>query len=138
MSPRRPPRYAQSAALPYRVNGTGIEVLLVTSSRGRRWVIPKGLIEGDLSPAASAAKEALEEAGVEGRMRKRSLGSYTYEKWGGTCEVEVFPLAVKREHDAWDEDFRTREWVSLEEAVRRLVEDDLRCIVEALPEVLNS
>ncbi len=130
-------RHPQSAALPYRVNGEGLEVLLVTSRSRRRWVIPKGLIEGDLSPAASAAKEALEEAGVEGRMRKKPLGSYSYEKWGGVCDVEVFALAVKRIHDRWDEDSRTREWVSIEEAVRRLGERDLKRLVRALPETVG-
>jgi 8-oxo-dGTP pyrophosphatase MutT (NUDIX family) len=132
---REPRHYPQSAALPYRANGRGIEVLLVTSRSRRRWVIPKGLIEADLTPAASAAKEALEEAGVEGRMPERALGSYAYEKWGGICDVEVFPLAVKRVHETWEEDFRTREWVPLEEAVRRLAEADLKRLVEALPRV---
>lgn len=137
MKASHPPRYPQSAALPYRRNGAGLEVLLVTSSRGRRWVIPKGLVEPDLTPAASAAKEALEEAGVEGRLAAEPLGTYTYEKWGGVCEVEVYPLCVQRIHAAWDEDHRLREWVSVEEAVRRLVEDRLRRLVEALPGALG-
>lgn len=128
-----PRRYPQSAALPYRKNGKGLEVLLVTSRSRRRWVVPKGLIESGLSPAASAAKEALEEAGVEGRIAKRALGTYSYEKWGGVCDVEVFPLAVKREHDAWEEDHRLREWVALDEAVRRVAEKDLKDLVALLP-----
>jgi len=130
-----PRRYAQSAALPYRHDGNGLEVLLVTSRSGRRWVVPKGLIEPGLSAAASAAKEALEEAGVEGRIGKRPLGSYSYEKWGGVCDVEVFPLAARVLYDEWDEDDRQREWVSLDEAVRRLEERDLKRLVERLPKV---
>lgn len=130
-------RYPQSAALPYRRNGKGLEVLLVTSSSGRRWVVPKGLIEPGLTPAASAAKEALEEAGVEGRIAKRALGTYAYEKWGGVCDVAVFPLAVKREHDAWEEDHRLREWVPLDEAVRRVAENDLKDLVASLPRVVR-
>ena len=137
MKSKLPQRYPQSAALPYRLNGRGIDVLLVTSSSGKRWVIPKGLIETGLSPAASAAKEALEEAGAEGRIAKRSIGSYTYEKWGGVCDVEVFPLAVKALYEEWDEDHRKRKWVSLDEAVRRLDEKDLKRLVERLPKVLK-
>jgi len=132
VKPKESLRFEQSAALPYRGKGDRLEVLLVTSSRGRRWVIPKGFVERDLSPAESAAKEALEEAGVEGRLGLKALGTYTYEKWGGVCEVEVFPLRVKRVRNRWEEDFRQREWVSVEEAVRRLVGDELRRIVEGL------
>ena len=58
--------------------------LLVTSRKGTRRVLPKGVVEPDLSPAASAAKEALEEAGICGPIDHEPLGTYQYRKWGGT------------------------------------------------------
>ena len=108
--------YPQSAVIPYRVKKKGMEVLLVTSSSGRRWVAPKGLVESGMTAWDSAAKEALEEAGVLGKVSKELLGSYRYEKWGGQCEVEVYAMRVTEELSEWDEDDRDRAWYSPEEA----------------------
>jgi 8-oxo-dGTP pyrophosphatase MutT (NUDIX family) len=95
--------YRQSAVIPYRRGPSGLEVLLVTSRKGTRWVLPKGVVEPDLSPAASAAKEALEEAGVRGAIDDEPLGTYQYWKWGGTCTVQVFAMEVEEEVAHWPE-----------------------------------
>jgi 8-oxo-dGTP pyrophosphatase MutT (NUDIX family) len=60
------------------------------------------------APHASAAREALEEAGVVGRVGRDPIGTYSYKKRlaGGaivTCEVRVFPLEVKRQQEQWPE-----------------------------------
>ena len=125
--------YTQSAVIPYRRTGGGLEILMITSRKKKRWVLPKGIVEPGLSPRDSAAREALEEAGIEGAISTESCGSYRYEKWGGTCTVDVFPMAVETVHDRWLEDFRDREWVSLEEAAARVREEDLRGILRSLP-----
>ena len=131
--------YTQSAVLPYRMRGGGLEVLIVTSRKGSRWVLPKGIVEPGMTAAASAAKEAMEEAGVEGRVVAQSLGKYGYRKWGGTCEVEVFPMEVTTQRKKWPEStFRRREWVSLEEAVTRLDHDKLRKLLRRLPDALEE
>lgn len=99
----------QSAAPPFRYGPSGeCEVLLVTSLRRRRWIIPKGNVEPPLSPALSAAKEPCEEAGVAGMITSTDIGSYQYEKQraDGSSEllaVRVFPLAVGAEADEWPE-----------------------------------
>lgn len=59
----------QSGALPYRIKAGKVEVLLVTSTRHKHWIVPKGWIALGLSAAESAAKEALEEAGVCGQVQ---------------------------------------------------------------------
>jgi 8-oxo-dGTP pyrophosphatase MutT (NUDIX family) len=58
----------QSGVIPYRIENGQIEVMVITSSTGKRWVIPKGLIEPDMTPQDSAAKEAWEEAGLLGKV----------------------------------------------------------------------
>ena len=63
------------AAVCYRVNGHGIEFLLV-QTRGGRWTFPKGSAEPGLSHAQTAALEAYEEAGVHGRMEEVSFSRY--------------------------------------------------------------
>jgi ADP-ribose pyrophosphatase YjhB (NUDIX family) len=93
--------YRQSAVIPYRRGPSGLEVLLVTSRKGTRWVLPKGVVEPDLSPAASAANEALEEAGVSGAIDAEPLGTDQYRKWGGICTVQVFAMEVEEEVADW-------------------------------------
>src|ERR1700761_2252507 len=71
----------QYAALPWRHrHGEELEILLATSRETRRWVIPKGWPMKNRKPHAAAAQEAFEEAGVSGRVMKRSIGRYNYVK----------------------------------------------------------
>jgi phosphohistidine phosphatase len=128
--------YRQSAVLPYRWHGEHLEVLLITSRRGKRWILPKGIVEPGLSAGASAAKEALEEAGVAGDTAEGPLGSYRYRKWGGTCDVEVYPFRVWIEMDDWAESgIRRRRWMSLSKALRRVEDKRLRSVIARLPDV---
>jgi 8-oxo-dGTP pyrophosphatase MutT (NUDIX family) len=124
--------YRQSGVIPLRRRAGKAEVLLVTSRKGKRWVIPKGVIDEGCSPADSAAREAWEEAGIRGTLSKEETGRYRYEKWGGVCTVQVFLLAVEEEADRWPESgTRQREWFGVEEAASRIDEDDLRLLIRA-------
>jgi len=129
MTPKRAWIYPQSGVIPLYKG----RVVMVTSSGGKRWVLPKGIVEPGMTAAESAAKEALEEGGIVGKVKSRSVGSYTYEKWDGLCEVEMFVMKVERLLDEWDEmDVRDRELVSPEEAVARVKPKELRRILEGL------
>ena len=130
--------YHQSAVIPYRHNEQTLEILMITSRKKKRWVIPKGVIEPHLSPPDSAAKEALEEAGLEGEVSEKRIGSYKYEKWGGTCTVEVYTMRVHVVLEDWLESYRDREWVSLGEAIKRVTERQLKEILEGLPSFLRK
>lgn len=127
--------YRQSAVIPYRFGAEGLEVLLITSRKRKRWVLPKGVVEPGMIPADSAEKEAFEEAGIEGRVDDRPLGVYQYRKWGGVCTVEVFAMRVTGDSDDWPEaDIRTREWLPLSEAAGRVDEAELKELITSLPE----
>lgn len=129
--------YQQSAVVPVRRHDGRVEVMLITSRKRKRWVIPKGVREPDLSFAESAAKEALEEAGVEGEVAPTELGSYDYEKWGGTCSVRVFAMTVGTVREDWPEQYRDREWMSPTEAAERVQEPELRRMLLELGERLE-
>lgn len=110
--------YRQSAAIPYFEADGQLQVVLITANSSKRWIIPKGIVERDMTPAASAAKEALEEAGVEGKISDKKICEYEYQKWGGDCHVQVFPLHVSKVLDEWDEmEVRDRQIVAATEAV---------------------
>ncbi len=124
--------YRQSGVIPYRRSDTGLEVLLITTRKRKRWIIPKGVVEPHLSPRESAGMEAYEEAGIRGRTTDRSLGSYSYDKWGGVCTVEVFVMKVDEVLDDWPESFRKRKWVTPLEAADMVREEKLAGLLRSL------
>jgi ADP-ribose pyrophosphatase YjhB (NUDIX family) len=107
----------QAAALPLR-NG---RICLVTSSNGKRWVIPKGLIEPGQTAGETALQEAWEEAGLVGALRPEPIGSFIYEKWCGICHVTVFAMDVTEMKQVWPERaMRQRIWTTPAGAAERL------------------
>ena len=73
--------HVQYGALPYRfTHDAALEILLLTTRRSKRWIIPKGWPIKGLPPAKSAAREAFEEAGVRGRVGAKSIGLFPYDK----------------------------------------------------------
>ena len=132
--------YTQSSVIPFRMQNGTPEILVILSSQKKHFVVPKGIKDPGLSPQDSAAKEAWEEAGVEGRVLDPAIGSYRYEKWGSVCNVDVYAMevtAVVPEHE-WLESHRGREWVSAEEAAKRLKQKELVPMVLALAEKLRA
>lgn len=129
--------YIQAAALPYRKKGDKIEVLLITSRETGRWILPKGWPEDEESLAESAEREALEEAGIKGKISDETTGTYLYDKilpsgLARRCEVHVYPLEVSSETAKWPEkDIRVRNWVSPKKAAKMVEEPDLAELIIA-------
>jgi phosphohistidine phosphatase len=130
--------YRQSGVIAARREDGRTEVLLVTSRKGKRWVIPKGVVEPGLSSAESAAKEAWEEAGVRGELRPEPVGSYEYPKWDGRCTVEVFLLEVQSVAESWPEAHRSRRWAAPKEAAEAVREPALQDLLRAVPRLLGA
>jgi 8-oxo-dGTP pyrophosphatase MutT (NUDIX family) len=136
----------QYGALPYRVTeDAALEVLLVTTRRSRRWIIPKGWPIRGLKPPKSAAREAFEEAGVRGRVSAKAVGRFTYQKVldesgvQANCEVKVYPLLVKRQSVTWPEfGQRITQWVEPGKAVAMIKEPDLKQLVAAFAKKISS
>jgi 8-oxo-dGTP pyrophosphatase MutT (NUDIX family) len=125
----------QYAALPWRLRNDELQILLVTSRRTRRWILPKGWPMEGLKPTEVAAREAEEEAGITGVVDKTAVGQYRYMKMlrDGVelpCRVEVFPLKVTDESPDWDEmDARARRWCSVADAVSAVLEPQLKMVI---------
>jgi 8-oxo-dGTP pyrophosphatase MutT (NUDIX family) len=126
----------QYAALPYRVDGSArTEVMLITSRERRRWIIPKGWPHKGRAPHRSAAREAFEEAGVVGKVRRRPVGTFSYRKRhkNGSvtlCEVRVYALRVRRQSRKWPEkNERDFQWLPAARAAKRVKDPRLGEII---------
>jgi len=126
--------FTQSGVLPYRRKDNKIEVLLISSIRRKKWIIPKGYVEFNLSHFESAKKEAFEEAGVFGENETIELGSFKVHKNIGTCLIQVFSMEVNKILDDYpDKERRRRKWFSIEEAVQNVEIPELKQIITTLP-----
>ncbi|MEC3862044.1 NUDIX hydrolase [Mesobacterium sp. TK19101] len=130
----------QYAALCLRVRKKKLQVLMITSRRNRRWVLPKGWPMDGKSGAETAAQEAWEEAGVRGKCSNDSIGMYTYikeaekkEEVDQPCAVMVYPLKVKSlagKHP--EKGQRVRKWMSCKKAARKVWEPELAELLRGL------
>jgi 8-oxo-dGTP pyrophosphatase MutT (NUDIX family) len=121
----------QVAALPFVETGSGPLVLLITTRGMGRWTIPKGWAKPGVADAEMAAREALEEAGVEGDVSARPVGSFLYTKrlhlfsWV-RCSVDVYALHVRCQQLDWPEkQARKAKWVEPEKAASIVRETQL-------------
>lgn len=125
----------QNAALCYRITKGKPEVLLITSRGTGRWVLPKGWPIDGLSPAAGAAQEAWEEAGVKGTVRDDPIGRFVYAKVLSAkriipCLAHVFALQVSTLADKFPEaGQRQRAWFSPKKAATRVDEPELAALL---------
>ncbi|MBA4090968.1 MAG: NUDIX hydrolase [Sphingobium sp.] len=126
----------QSAAIPFRLDAANrLCLLLITSRRKGRWVLPKGTVSGML-PHASAAREAFEEAGVIGSIAETSFETYHLRKKVGyeaaiEIPVHTFPMRVTVELKTWPEmDFRQRQWILAGQITETVESSDLRSLLQ--------
>jgi 8-oxo-dGTP pyrophosphatase MutT (NUDIX family) len=128
----------QVAALPVRVDDNGsAQVLLLTSRETKRWIIPKGWTMKGREPWEAAAQEALEEAGVVGRPRKKPIGNYVYFKRQqahfDVCRVDVYVLVFAKQLKRWREKGqREAKWFGLDEAAELVEEPGLVSLLQKL------
>ena len=126
----------QSGALPWRrKRSRKAEVLLVTGRRSGRWQIPKGWPMAGKSLADSAAQEAFEEAGIEGRIDPKPIGTFRHTKqnllFGDLdVDIQVHLLAVEKELGDWPErGERLRKWFKIDEAAEAVESEELRELI---------
>ena len=111
----------QVAVIAVRRRNRRREVCLIRRRDSKKWGIPKGFIDPGDSPEQAALTEALEEAGLTGRIMSSRVGTYEYDKWGGHLIVGVYLMDVDEQQKKWPEmHLRERRWYSLEEAGARL------------------
>ena len=132
------PALKQVAALPLVETTEGPLVLLVTTRGRGHWTIPKGWPKPGMADAELAAREALEEAGVEGDIAPEPLGSFGYTKrlhlfsWA-RCNVDVYRLAVRCQRLGWPERASRRAvWVAPAKGATMVRERELAAVLAGL------
>jgi len=136
----------QYGALPYRMDAEqGLQVMLITSRTTRRWIIPKGWPIKGMKPSQTAAREAYEEAGIEGEVSRKAVGVYVYEKHlemedrSVPCEMRVFALEFKRQRKNWPErEQRDCRWLSPAQAISLAADEGLREVIARFAERFES
>jgi 8-oxo-dGTP pyrophosphatase MutT (NUDIX family) len=112
-----------------------VDVLLVTGRRSSRWIVPKGWPMRRRTLPEAAAREAFEEAGIEGAVEGRAIGRFDHVKNHPVlgrlrATILVFPLAVSNELHAWPEKGqRNRRWFHREIAAKRVASPELARLI---------
>ena len=129
----------QVAALPVRNDVQGrLRVMLMTSRETKRLIIPKGWPMQGRKDHRAAAIEAMEEAGLVGRVHRKSIGSYVYWKrlkdHFDLCRVKVYVLEVDRQLPVWrEQDERQTGWLLTDDAADLVDDPGLSRIIRKLP-----
>ncbi|WP_299557501.1 NUDIX hydrolase [uncultured Sulfitobacter sp.] len=127
----------QFAALCYRIRKGDVQVLLITSRKRKRWIVPKGWPMEGKTPAASALVEAWEEAGVKGVASDACIGVYSYAKIGleqggdaTPCLALLYPVRVTSLKNNFPEAReRRRMWMSRKKAAKLVQHKELAKLI---------
>ncbi|XP_074569099.1 nudix hydrolase 17, mitochondrial-like [Curcuma longa] len=98
-----------------------VQVLIITSSKGNGFMLPKGGWETDETIKQAVSREAMEEAGVRGTIEGR-IGTWVYKSrtYEAHYQAIMFPMKITEELAQWPEMHqRQRAWVSIAEAKER-------------------
>lgn len=117
----------QVAAVCYRRTSVSFEFLLVNTSAGK-WTFPKGRLSPWLSASEAAAREALEEAGVQGKIQESCFASYVdlkralgHDNRSREIRIAAYLMEVQSLSTPHEAD-RNPTWFPAEEAKERLAE----------------
>ena len=130
------PAGRQVAALCWR-RSPSLEILLITSLKTRRWILPKGWPVDGMTPAQSAAREALEETGLLGPVSPLPVGDYHYLKAkkdgsGLPVRVQVFALeAAGQAQNYAEKGLRRLLWLAPDLAAQKVAETGLARLIRA-------
>lgn len=122
----------------FRQTDEGYEIALISVEPGRRWQLPKGIIDAGETPEVAALREVREEAGIETELLEK-IETIEYWYYGTKNGERVrfhklvhFYLLKYISGDVSDHDHEVVEarWVSAETAIRMLTFKNEKAAVE--------
>jgi len=130
--------YRQAAVIPFRVRDKRVEIALITTMSGKRWVVPKGSLDEGEQSRDAAIRETEEEAGLIGDLERKPLGHYRFTRSNERYVVEVYLMRVTTVLDYWLEDrVRRRRWIAVDKAAA-LVGTELQPFVHLVERLVQS
>lgn len=124
-----------------------IEVLMISSPNRDDLVFPKGGWEDDETLEEAACREALEEAGVKGKLNDTPLGVWEFRSKSrqdvcsleGGCKGYMFAMEVTEELETWPErENHDRRWLCVKEAFELCRYDWMRSALENFLNMLEE
>jgi 8-oxo-dGTP pyrophosphatase MutT (NUDIX family) len=112
-----------AGAVTFRKNGNRTLYLIVSSSDGAHWVLPKGHIEPSEAPEAAALRELKEEAGLVGEIVDR-LSVQRFQKFEEEVIVQYF--LVRELASAETLEKRSLRWEDEQAALKLLTFEEAR------------
>lgn len=131
-----PSGMCQLGILPYTFIERRLHLLLITSSSGSRWILPKGRQEPDMSPHEVAVMEAVEEAGVLGTLRQdlRTRCQMTDGR-----HLQLYAMKISKLLKSWpEENVRRRRLFPLSDALEIIGDPGVARAVRRLAIAINK
>ena len=101
----------------FRNDGDRVRFLVISSSTGEHWVLPKGHIDPGELPEATALRELEEETGVVGQII-RPLSVQSFEMNGREVVIQYFLVRMTGSREAIES--RELVWLELKDAREKL------------------
>ncbi|MDH4469461.1 MAG: NUDIX domain-containing protein [Verrucomicrobiae bacterium] len=127
---------SQVGALPYVIKDGKLQVLLITSSSGNRWILPKGQQEPGMTAHEVALMEAVEEGGVLGSIR---ADVHTRCQMSNGSFLQLYALKISKLLGVWPEEhLRLRRLLPLNEALELMEDRKVGRAVKRLAALLKN
>ncbi len=104
-------------AFPFLIKKGKLYIMIVSSTSGKSWILPKGHPEDDLKNSQVASLESYEEAGIKGIIFDKKLGKEFKQKKEG-LNLLIYPLLITKVLSKWkEESIRKRQLVTIDKAL---------------------
>lgn len=139
-------RMISAGGVIFRMAGSGAEVALISVSQGKRWGLPKGLVEKGEGIARTAHREVREETGLDGKILKM-LGNIGYffqlregDEFKRVFKIVYFFLMEYTGGDVKDHDEEVTDcqWFPINAAIKLMKFDDEKDIIRKARKALRE
>lgn len=128
-------RATHAGAVAFRLQEGVVEYVIISSSTGHEWVLPKGHIEHGEKPDAAALRELREETGVVGELVK-PLGDLTFFAKGSKTRVLFYLVRAIGTVELTEQ--RSVRWLSYTLARHVLTFDEQREMLDTAQRVVED
>jgi 8-oxo-dGTP diphosphatase len=128
-------KYTHAGAAVYQQKEGKIVFLVISSSDGTSWVLPKGHIEMHELPEETALRELREETGITGEIICE-LSEQHFKANDETIKVKYF--LIKKTDSIEAQESRSLRWLEAEKAIDTLVFKEAREVLKKAVEFLSQ